>query len=60
MCRRLRCLVPHHVQQFFDYLDEDLRMEGRRSATLADVERVYRGRCWASADRWTSTTTRTG
>ena len=42
MCRRLRCLVPHHVQRFFDSLDEDLRrMDGRRLASLEDVERVY-------------------
>ena len=41
MCRRLRCLVPHHVQRFFDSLDEDLRLVGRRQASLEDVERVY-------------------
>ncbi len=41
MCRRLRCQIPHHVQQFFDNLHEDLRRGGRRKATLADVERVY-------------------
>ena len=41
MCRRLRCLVPHHVQRFFDSLDEDLRLDGRRQASLEDVERVY-------------------
>ena len=41
MCRRLRCLVPHHVQRFFDSLDEDLRLKGRRQASLQDVERVY-------------------
>ena len=42
MCRRLRCLVPHHVQRFFDSLDEDLRRtDGRRVASLDDVERVY-------------------
>lgn len=41
MCRRLRCLVPHHVQRFFDSLDEDLRLGGRRQASLRDVERVY-------------------
>ena len=43
MCRRLRCLVPHHVQRFFDSLDEDLRLAGRRQATADDVERVYKG-----------------
>ena len=41
MCRRLRCLVPHHVQRFFDSLDEDLRLKDRRQASLEDVERVY-------------------
>ena len=41
MCRRLRCLVPHHVQRFFDSLDEDRRMAGRRDATEEDVARVY-------------------
>ena len=41
MCRRLRCLVPHHVQRFFDSLDEDLRMAGWRQASLEDVGRVY-------------------
>lgn len=41
MCRRLRCLVPHHVQRFFDSLDEDLRMAGRRNASEEDVQRVY-------------------
>ena len=41
MCRRLRCLVPHHVQRFFDSLDEDLRLKARRQASLEDVERVY-------------------
>ena len=43
MCRRLRCLVPHHVQRFFDALDEDLRLAGRRGASLDDVARVYTG-----------------
>ena len=41
MCRRLRCLIPHHVQQFFDNLDLHLKRTGRRDATLDDVERVY-------------------
>ncbi len=41
MCRRLRCLIPHHVQQFFDNLHDDLRRTGRREATMEDVERVY-------------------
>ena len=41
MCDRLRCCVPHHVQQFFDYLHEHLRRTGTSRATLADVEQVY-------------------
>ena len=41
MCCRLRCLVPHHVQRFFDSLDEDRRLAGRRDASEDDVERVY-------------------
>ena len=41
MCRRLRCQIPHHVQQFFDVLHEDLRRAGRRTASLEDVARVY-------------------
>ncbi len=41
MCRRLRCQIPHHVQRFFDFLHEDLRQNGRRAASLEDVERVY-------------------
>ena len=41
MCRKLRCCIPQHVQQFFDYLHEDLRKAGSRVATPEDVERVY-------------------
>lgn len=41
MCLRLRCCVPHHVQQFFDKFHEYLRRAGRPEATLADVSRVY-------------------
>ena len=41
MCRRLRSLVPHHVQQFFDHLHEHLRRQGRHSASLEDVDHVY-------------------
>ena len=43
MCRRLRCQVPHHVQRFFENLQEGLRRSGRSTATLEDVERVYKG-----------------
>ena len=43
MCRRLRCQIPHHVQQFFDNLDLHLKRAGRRAASLDDVERVYTG-----------------
>lgn len=41
MCRRLRCCVPHHVQQFFDHLHEHLRRNRGRVATLDDVGHVY-------------------
>ena len=41
MCRMLRCCVPHHVQQFFDCVHEDLRRRRRHTATVEDVERVY-------------------
>ena len=42
MCRRLRCNIPHHVQQLFDCLHEFLRRAGRREASEEDVERAYR------------------
>ena len=41
LSRRLRCCVPHHVQQFFDYLHQHLRRNGRSVATVDDVEQVY-------------------
>ena len=41
MCRLLRCQVPHHVQMFFDCLEEHLRRVGRRRASKADVKHVY-------------------
>ena len=41
MCRRLRHHVPHHIQQFFDYMHEHLRREDRIEASLKDVEQVY-------------------
>ena len=37
------CLVPHHVQRFFDNLHVHLRRVGRREASLEDVEQVYTG-----------------
>ena len=43
MCRRLRCPIPHHVQEFFDNLHMVLRRAGRCRASLEDVERVYTG-----------------
>lgn len=41
MGRRLRCCVPHHVQQFYFYLYEQLRRQDRQEAYLDDVEQVY-------------------
>ena len=41
MCRRLRCNVPHHVQQFFDCLHEHLRRSRRHEASLEDVKRTW-------------------
>ena len=41
ICGRLRCCVPHHVQQFFDHLHLHLRTIGRHEATPDDVELVY-------------------
>ena len=41
MCRKLRCCIPHHVQQFFDYLHEDMRKARSSVATPDDVQRVY-------------------
>ena len=41
MCRRLRCCIPHHVQQFFQHLHEHLDRSGRVEATMADAEQVY-------------------
>ena len=42
MCRRLRCQVPHHVQRFFENLQESLRRADRRTATPEDIKRVYK------------------
>ena len=41
MCHRLRCCVPHHVQQFFHHLHERLVRDQRSEATMADVAQVY-------------------
>ena len=41
VCRRLRCCVPHHIQQFFDYLHQHLRRNGSTTATIEDVALVY-------------------
>ena len=41
MCRRLRCQIPHHVQQFFDRLHEHLRRAERHEASIEDVAAVY-------------------
>ena len=43
MCRRLRRLVPHDVQRFFECLEVHLRRVRRRKASLEDVEQVYVG-----------------
>ena len=42
MCKRLRCQIPHHVQRFFDVLHEYLRRDCPTTASLEDVEHVYR------------------
>ena len=42
ICHRLRHLVPHHIQQFFDHIHEHLRREDRKRATEEDVQSVYR------------------
>ena len=42
MCRLLRCQIPHHVQQFFDCLDEHLLRVRRTVATMDDVEHAYK------------------
>lgn len=43
VCRRLRCCIPHHVQQFFDALHRHLMLAGRTNATLEDADAAYRG-----------------
>lgn len=42
ICDRLRCCVPHHVQQFFDALHEYLGRHERSQAVLDDIVHVYR------------------
>ncbi len=42
VCRRLRCCIPHHVQQFFDALHRQLKLAGRTDATLQDADTAYR------------------
>ena len=42
VCRRLRCCIPHHVQQFFDALHRQLKLAGRTHATLKDADTAYR------------------
>ena len=41
ICHRLRCCIPHHVQQFFSHLHHHLRLARRSEATVHDVEVVY-------------------
>ena len=41
ICDRLRCCIPHHVQQFFSHLHHHLRQDGRTTATMQDVASVY-------------------
>ena len=41
MCRRLRCQIPHHVQQFFHHMHQHLRRAKRREASLEDVAAVH-------------------
>ncbi len=40
-CDRLRCCIPHHVQQFFSHLHHHLRLRRRTKATMEDVASVY-------------------
>lgn len=42
VCHRLRCCIPHHIQQFFDALHRQLRLAGRTDATLEDADTAYR------------------
>ena len=42
MCRRLRSQVPHHLQKFFENLQEHLLRVNRVTARIEDVGLVYR------------------
>jgi len=42
ICRRLRCCVPHHVQEFYFHIFEELQRTGTPVATAEHVERIYR------------------
>lgn len=41
MCQRLRCCIPHHVQQFFAAVERRLKRLKRKRGTLEDVEAAY-------------------
>ena len=41
MCQRLRSCIPHHVQQYFDAVQRQLRLAGRTKASLKDAESAY-------------------
>lgn len=41
VCTHLRCCVPHHVQQFFAYLQERIGRDGRDKVEHRDIEAVY-------------------
>lgn len=61
MFRRLRCGIPHHVQQFFDKLHEHLRRHGRSEVSANDVDTPCIPRtCSACVGRFTWSTTRVG
>ena len=38
MCQPLRSCIPHHVQQYFDAVQRQLRLAGRTKASLKDAE----------------------
>ena len=42
VCHRLRCCIPHHVQQFFDAIHRQLRLAERSDAILEDADTAYR------------------